>query len=223
MRFDAVVIPRGAEARAVVRGWRRPQPRMLFVPAGGSAGAALQSDVPIATALVMGLCGALDPVLRVGRPVVYADVVDEDRTIVLDASLAGACATALRCAIVRAANVPAVVGDVAVKAALRSATGAAAVDMEAAAIARTLHARGVRVAMVRVVSDDAVTPLPDLRGIYDAGGALRPLALALALLRTPVRGALFIGHVVSALSALRLAAARLSAHAGPAPAQHRTS
>jgi hypothetical protein len=82
--------------------------------------------------------------------------------------------------------------------------------MEAASIARALHARGIRVAMVRVVSDDAGGDLPDLRDIYDANGALRPLALAVALARTPRLSLRFIRNAMRALAALRRTATRLS-------------
>jgi hypothetical protein len=213
VRFDAIVVPRGAEARAVEAGWPAPRPALLTVPAGAAAGARFSSgDVP-ATALVLGVCGALDPALRVGDAVVYSRILDGGDVIELDAGLAAACAATCECALVGAANVPDVVGAVAAKAALRSATGAAAIDMEAASLARALHRRGVRVAMVRVVSDDAAAELPDLRDVYAAGGTLRPLALALTLVRTPGRSVRFIVHVLKALRALRATAARLAREA----------
>ncbi len=210
MRFDTIVVPRGAETRAVERGWPPPRPVTLIVPAGATAGRRLNDGRPALTALVLGLCGALDPALRVGDAVVYARIADGARTIDLDPRLAAACAAACARAPVDAAVVDRVVGDVAAKSALRLATGAAVIDMEAAAIARALHARGIRVAMVRVVSDDAHTDLPDLRHVYDAGGALRPSALALALLRAPRRGARFVRNAMHALSALRTTATRLA-------------
>jgi nucleoside phosphorylase len=163
----------------------------------------------------MGLCGALDPALRIGDCVVYEQISDAATTIGLDASLAADCAAALQCATVGALNVGAVVGQVARKAALRDATGAHAIDMEAAALADALHARGVRVAMVRVVSDDAQAELPDLRGVYTPDGGLRPLALSWAFVRAPRRSAAFIGNVMIALRALRATAARLAAAAEP--------
>jgi hypothetical protein len=73
-----------------------------------------------------------------------------------------------------------------------------------------LHVRGIRVAMVRVVSDDAGGDLPDLRDIYDVNGALRPLALAVALARTPRLSLRFIRNAMRALAALRRTATRLS-------------
>jgi nucleoside phosphorylase len=156
------------------------------------------------------VCGALDPALRVGDTVVYARIADGTAVIELDPDLVAACAGAFDRAPVNAANVARVVSSAADKSALRAATGAAVIDMEAAAIARALHLRGVRLAMVRVVSDDAAGELPDLRAAYDDEGAIRPLALAAALLRTPGRSIRFVAHVIQALRALRATAARLS-------------
>lgn len=211
MRFDAIVVPRGAEARAVERGWLAPRPTTLVVPAGAAAGRALNDGRPIGTALVLGVCGALDPALRVGDLVVYQAISDGAVTIDLDADLAARCAIVCRSAPRRVLTVPAVVGDLAAKTELLRSSGAAAVDMEGVAIARALHARNIRVAMVRVVSDDAATALPDLSRVYDTYGRLRPLALASALVRSPLRSVRFIVNVLTALRALRAAARLLSA------------
>ncbi len=210
MRFDAIVVPRGFEAQAVRRGWPRPRPPLLTVPAGAAAGDRLADGPAIGSALVLGLCGALDPALRIGDAVVYAGVAEGGDVLVLDAELAAACGAACGRAPVAAAAVPRVVGAVAAKAALRTATGAAVIDMEAGAIARALHRRGVRVAMVRVVSDDAAGEMPNLEAAYDSGGSLRPLAFAAALVRAPERSARFVIGALSALRALRTTAARLA-------------
>jgi hypothetical protein len=216
VRFDAIVVPRGAEARAVEGGWPASRPALFGVPAGAAAGPGLAGAALGATALVLGVCGALDPALHVGDTVVYARITDSAGVIELDPELAAACAAACATAPVGAANVPSVVGAAAAKAALRTATGAAVIDMEGASIARALHGRGVRVAMVRVVSDDAAGELPDLRDVYTPAGTLRPLALALAFARAPRRSAQFIVHVLRALRALRETAARLASRSDAA-------
>jgi hypothetical protein len=152
--------------------------------------------------------------LRVGDTVVYGRIVNGTDVIELDRELAAACAAAYATNPVGAANVTRVIGTAAEKAALRAACGAAVIDMEAAALARALHARGIRVAMVRVVSDDAAGELPDLRDVYAPDGELRPLALALAFARNPRRSARFIAYVLCALRALRATAARMAARRG---------
>lgn len=210
VHFDAIIVPRGAEASAVKRGWRAPRPALVDVPAGARAGTALSEELPATTALVLGLCGAVDPALRVGETVVYASIADGDDAIELDRELALSCAVLLGLAPLGAASVARVIGSVAAKAAIRAATGAAVIDMEAASLARALHRRGIRVAMVRVVSDDAQNVLPNLDNVYDATGALRPFALAASLARTPRRSYFFVARVLQSLRALRLTATRLS-------------
>jgi nucleoside phosphorylase len=210
VRFDTIVVPRGAEARAVERGWPAPRPPIREVVAGARAGDALINGRVMPTVLVLGVCGALDPELRVGDAVAYGRVVVGETVLELDPELAAACALTCGRAPVVAADVAAVIGAAAAKAALRAASGAAVVDMEAAAILRALQGRGARVAMVRVVSDDAHHDLPDLAGMYDSAGALRPLVLAAALARAPVRGVRFVLSALRALSALSALAERLA-------------
>jgi hypothetical protein len=218
--FDAIVVPRGAEARAVERGWPTPRPPLIAVPAGAAAASAL-TGVELAevgltnagrvrTALVLGVCGALDPGLRIGDAVVYSRIVDGCEIIELDRELMAACAGLFACAPLGVAVVPRVVSRVTEKAAIRAATGAAVIDMEAASVARALHQIGMRVAMVRVVSDDALGELPNLNSIYNTSGALRPIALAFALLRAPGRSVVFIVHALNALRALQATASRLA-------------
>lgn len=210
MRFDTIVVPRGAEARAVAKGWPAARGRMVRVSAGAAAARGLPIGRPGQAALVFGVCGALDPSLRVGDTVVYARVIDGTETFELDPDLAAHCAGVYGVAPVSAANVERVIGEVAAKAELRAATGASAIDMEAGALARSLHRDGVRVAMVRVVSDDARGALPDLANAYSPDGTLRPGELAFALLRAPVRGARFIAAALRALRALQRAAPRMA-------------
>lgn len=211
MPFDSVVVPLGAEASAVRRGWGRKPPGFVLVPAGAASADGIAGGMAGGTALVLGLCGALDPALHVGDIVVYDRIVAVDGEIALDRELARASAGALGgVPLVRAANAGHVVGSVEEKAALGRATGAVVVDMEALSLARVLSARGTRFVMVRVVSDDARGEMPKLAGIYNAGGRLRPFSLAIALLRNPARSLRFIANVRVALNALRRASASLA-------------
>jgi hypothetical protein len=210
VRFDAIVVPRGAEARAVERGWPLPRPALLAVPAGAAAGNRVNDGRPAVTAVMLGLCGAIDPALRVGETVVYGRIIDGSEIIELDGPLAHGCAAAFGCAPLTAANVARVVGAPAEKATLRASSGAAVIDMEGAAVARALHRRGIRVAMVRVVSDDAQSVLPDLHDAYDAGGTLRNTVLIRAFAREPLRSARFARNALRALRALRSSAERLA-------------
>jgi len=59
------------------------------------------------------------------------------------------------------------------KAKLRDSFGAQAVDMEAAAVARAAEARGVRFAVVKVISDESNFTIPDMDRFVDADGRFR--------------------------------------------------
>jgi len=84
------------------------------------------------------------------------------------------------------AEVRAVVATPADKASLRRRTGAVAVDMESAAVARCARQAGVPFVVVRAVVDGANTALPSVAlAALDGLGRLRPLRLAAGLLREP--------------------------------------
>lgn len=104
-----------------------------------------------------GFCGALVPDLRVG------DIVSGSRLV----------------------TVGQLVSEPADKRRLAIATGAAAVDMESAAVAAVCAARGVPFRAVRAVSDTLDTSMsPELVRLL-AGGRVSVLRLAAAVVRRP--------------------------------------
>ncbi len=103
-----------------------------------------------------GFCGALDPALRVG------DIVRELHSIDRVAVTAGE------------------------KRDLRESTGAAAVDMESAAIARKAAEWGVPFYAIRAVSDTALEDMPLDFNIYrDAAGRFSRTRIAMAAVARP--------------------------------------
>jgi hopanoid-associated phosphorylase len=132
---------------------------------GGDAealAAKLESALPRGCAGVIsfGLCGALDPALKVGDLVVGTSVIgadgafeaDPDWTAALCAALAGATLTCF-------AQAERPVADVAQKATLRRG-GAGAVDLESYLVGRLARWFGVPFAVLRAVSDGAERALP---------------------------------------------------------------
>ncbi len=191
--------PRGAEAAAVRRG---ASARVVELPAGAAAASALPQLDADATVVVLGLCGALRG-LRAGDVVIYGRIVDGERTFALDTQLIGELREALPgAAVVRACTADRVVTTVAARAVLAQRFDADVVDMEAAHVASALAARGVRCAMVRVVSDDASRDLPPLGDAIDATGRVRPLRVALAFARSPRAAFAFVRDVRRALATL---------------------
>jgi hopanoid-associated phosphorylase len=108
-----------------------------------------------------GLCGALDPALKVGDLVIGDSVADAAVFYDTDRSWADRLVAALPTpARGRFAAAEQPVGAVAEKAALRTATGALAVDLESFTVARLARDFGVPFAVIRAVSDDARHALP---------------------------------------------------------------
>jgi hypothetical protein len=200
------LVPRGAEAAAV----RRAGARVVALPAGARAGDALPEGLGGERIIVAGLCGALAP-LSPETVVVYEVVLDERRRYPCDASPAAMLEGSLR---VAGYTSSAIITSASEKRQLALRTGANVVDMEGTALAAALEARGIRFAMVRVVSDDANHDLPPLARAIDAGGTLRPERLALAFARQPFAALRLARDGLRALGALERVARALIAAPG---------
>jgi nucleoside phosphorylase len=202
-----IVVPQGAEADAV----RRVVPHVTIVAPGAASGASLPAFAAGDTAVVLGLCGALSQ-LSVGDVTIYARVRDNARRFELDGRLTEVLQRALPGAsVVTACTTRHVVTRVEARQALAQRFEAAVVDMEGTHLAAEFAARGVRCAMVRVVSDDASHNLPPIEEAFDTLGRLRPLYLGLAFARAPVAAVRFVRNVRAALAALSETARSVSA------------
>lgn len=198
---DAILVPKGAEYRAVCQGLKKgsiPTPPVLTIPMGvwpltrylqtGSFWEGLQPQ----RVLLVGLCGSLTPRYRVGDAIVYQrclylqagktseKICDPKLTAMLAARLGkqGVVGTGLTC--------DRVISLAAEKRDLGHQFGADVVDMEGFAALSILSQSGVAVAMLRVVSDGCDRDLPDLSTAFTPDGSLNPLPLAFGLLRHPL-------------------------------------
>jgi nucleoside phosphorylase len=188
------LVPRGAEAAAV----RRAGGRVVELPAGARAADALPDVLAGERIIVTGLCGALAALLP-QTVVVYEAVVDDERWFSCDASPAALLPGAHRVVGYTAGRV---VTAAAQKRAYALRTGAGVVDMEGAPLAAALAARGIRFAMVRVVSDDARHDLPAIGDAIRPDGSLHAARVALAFARRPVSAARFVRDSLRALASL---------------------
>ena len=196
-----VVAALAAEARAL--GSARPGPASLLTLADGSllavSGMGLAAAAAGAASLVIagcpallsfGLAGGLAPALQAGALLLPRFVLgaagqrvptDEAWRARLTAQLA-AVGVAEQGDLYTSAEPLASVAD---KARLRAATGAAAVDMESAAVAGVAAQHGLPFVCVRVVVDTAGDELPGAVAAASQGGVLKVGRLLAGLARRP--------------------------------------
>lgn len=155
-----------------------PGPRL----ARAAAETALDRAAGRAAVLSTGFCGALDPALPFGAIFAATEVLDSSSSRRYPAVLP-ASVTTFHNGLLFSQDRVAVLPEE--KAALRR-TGAAAVDMEAAAVADEALRRNAPFYCVRVVSDPASEPLPlDFNLLRDPSGRFSHSRITLAALRHP--------------------------------------
>jgi adenosylhomocysteine nucleosidase len=164
---------------------------------GGLGVEAILAERPTAI-LSFGLCGGLDPALRVG------DLVAGDGDTAWTAALA-AVLPVKRAAF---ASGPEIIATCAAKTALRTRTGAGAADMESHLAREAATRLGVPLAIVRAVSDGADDDLPvAAQAGFSPDGSTNIGAVLTALARRPwelpalIRTARNAGRALAALEA----------------------
>jgi len=181
--FPAMIAALPREVKGLVRGWDVREPaknvfvwtngKAIVACAGmGAARVALAVDAarkagPVTALISIGLAGACDPSLKVAE-IVRAGVVVDARTGERfdDSQFRQVLVTADAVASVKE------------KARLFASYGAAAVDMEAAAVARLARAHGLWFAAVKVISDEAGFELEGMGRFATADGQFREGAFA---------------------------------------------
>ena len=187
---EAARARRASDRSSPYRSYGRPGLRIAPVGLGAlllsERWAACRDGFTAPLVISAGVCGGLDPRLAPGDLVVPARVLAPDgETLAVAPADARALAAAGTAATGTLVTTLTVVGSPAAKAALRSATGAEAVDMESAAILAAAQADGLEAVVVRAVSDGAAESVPaELSALLGPEGRLRGRrALLLALTR----------------------------------------
>jgi adenosylhomocysteine nucleosidase len=180
----AIIAALPREVGALVKGWERHELAgrvtiytngIAVVACAGMGGAraalaveAAMAAMPVTALVSAGVAGACDPVLRVGE-IVRAGVVIDSRTgeRFADPQCEQVLVTADAVAGVRE------------KARLFASYQAAAVDMEAAAVARIARAHGLPFRAIKATSDDAGFEMEGLSRFATADGQFREAAFAL--------------------------------------------
>nr|WP_039747357.1 hypothetical protein [Hassalia byssoidea] len=188
-----IVVPQGAEYKAVCRGLTSKQ-SVIPIPVGSQAVSryleACQDKLwnPQAKVLVMGLCGSLRDRFQVGDIVLYSECVYQTKVQQCDRSFTAQLYAHLqdKVCLVKGLTSDRVVCSAKEKLHLSEISKADVVDMEGFATLEFFQQAGVEVAMVRVVSDDSRHDIPDLTSAINSDGSLQPLPLAISMIRQPI-------------------------------------
>ena len=215
---DTILVPQGAEYQAVCRGLRQINasslPNVLSIPIGVDAlnnYLATSDWQPESQAkiLVMGLCGSLSLQYQVGDIVLYRDCLFSSPSSLsnkcTDIQLTTSIATLLnkKIPIVTALTSDRLIWSAQEKLDLGRRYQASVVDMEGFALLNSLQSKKSRVAILRVVSDNAEDDIPNLQQAIDSTGKLQTLPMAIAMLKQPLAATRLITSAPKGLKILQ--------------------
>lgn len=154
------------------------------LPAGAEAAALRLVAQGVSALISFGLAGGLDPALTPGAVVVPATVLLDGDKWHCDPGLAARLGGSTPGAIYGGGQV---VATTAGKSALHARTGAVAVDLESAAVARVAARFGLPFAVLRAICDPADRDLPHAALVaLDQAGRIGPVRVAWAALSRPL-------------------------------------
>jgi hypothetical protein len=187
--IDTIIVPQGTEYQAVCRGLKEidgQKPRVIAISIGVN-----QEILSLAAkqVLMMGLCGSLSPQHSVGDGVLYQACYNLDRSCLsTDLELTNLIAAGLQnsVSLVTGLTSDRVICQAKEKSILSQNYPATVVDMEGFSYLQNLQQRGIAVSILRVVSDDCFTDLPNLDRAIDDCGNLKFGHLAIAMLQQPL-------------------------------------
>ncbi|WP_373528915.1 phosphorylase [Nostoc sp.] len=216
--IDTILVSQGAEYKAVCRGLSGMTgsiPTVLPIPVGmkpllkylqqsQANGKFLAAKSRV---LIMGLCGSLSDRYTVGDIVLYEDCVYQGKRQECDRTFTAQLHSALSTPhsplnLVKALTSDRVIWSAVEKRRFGETLAADVVDMEGFTALEFFNPPGVAVAMLRVVSDACHHDIPDLTPAINSDGSLRPLPLAIGLLRQPLAATHLIRGSLKALNVL---------------------
>ncbi|VXD22688.1 Nucleoside phosphorylase [Planktothrix serta PCC 8927] len=226
--LNFILVPQGQEYQAVIRGLQPIQSskiEVLPIPIGGkylsvylkewleSEAVKSQSFLQV---LVLGLCGSLSPKLQVGDIVVYQNCLplisqnsiqnspDKNSVIPCDFNLTLALHHRLIPSyLVWGLTTERVIITADEKQKLGQLYPVQVVDMEGIILLEILTQAGIKVAIVRVVSDDYDQNLPDLTPAISCDGKLQTIPLLKIMLKHPFKALKLIRSALKSLQILQ--------------------
>ena len=216
--FDIILVPQGSEYKAICQGLQPLAsaflPQVWAIPMGVNA---VESYLPTRdwqaktrlNILVMGLCGSLSPQHQVGDIVLYQNCLfpysSSLQSQPTDPQLTDLIHNRLldKITLVTGLTSDRLICSASEKLDLGQRYPASVVDMEGFVLLNFLRQKNLRVAIVRVVSDDANHNIPDLTGAIDSNGKLQSIPTAIAMLRQPFAATRLITGAIKGLKILQ--------------------
>lgn len=189
LEVETIFVPQGAEYEAVCRGLRGVngvKPSVQAVPVGVQPLQRYLQNLPQKPerALLMGLCGSLNPRLAVGDVVLYQGCFYQDDLLLCAADLTTEIYSHIpqKVNFVKGLTSDRLIHSSTEKLHLAKTSGADVVDMEGFAACQLIP----NLAILRVVSDDCHHDIPDLSHTISSDGKLQYLPLFWQFIRQPV-------------------------------------
>ncbi len=214
--FDLILVPQGSEYQAIDRGLKKSncyrKPKLLAIPMGVdpvSSFLAKRDWQKQQNILVMGLCGSLSWQHQVGEVVLYRDCffplgaspqhqyTDRELTTDLNNRLQD------KTSLVTSLTSDRLIWSAAEKLDLGQKYQADGVDMEGFILLERLSKDNHKIAMLRVVSDNAKHNIPDLNSAIASSGKLQSIPMAIAMLRQPLATGRLISGAMKGLKILQ--------------------
>ncbi|WP_223278444.1 5'-methylthioadenosine/S-adenosylhomocysteine nucleosidase family protein [Nostoc sp. 'Peltigera membranacea cyanobiont' 232] len=211
MPINTILVPQGAEYKAVCRGLSGvtgSMPTVVAIPVGMKPLLKYlqqgQVLAPKSRVLIMGICGSLSDRYPVGDIVLYQDCVYQGKRQECDRTLTTQLQSSIseKVSLVKSLTSDRVIWSAAEKRHLGETLAADVVDMEGFTALEFFNAAKVSVAMLRVVSDNCQHDIPDLTPAINSNGSLNPFPLAIGMLRQPLAATRLIRGSLTALKVL---------------------
>ena len=209
-QIDTIIVPQGAEYRAVCHGLQRANAkvRVLTIPLGTKNVAEILANYSVQLddsqqLLILGLCGSLDSAYKIGDGVLIQSCQDLDRNRVdLDRQLTFKLQNKLLIKTVTGLTSDRVVALAEEKLQLAQKYAAKVVEMEGYSYISQLQQQDIAIAMLRVVSDDLDSNIPDLTQAIDSNGNSKAVSMTIAFLKQPIAAVRLIRGSLAGLKAL---------------------
>lgn len=209
--FDLIFVPQGSEYRAVCQVSKIP---VVSIPMGYTASKLFLQQWLKSCAkrprqvLLMGLAGSSSPLYQSGEIVVYQQCgnLENNQVRWRDCDLS----VAENVNLVRGWTSDRIICSTLEKQHLYKTYNAEVVDMEGFAVLEVLQPMGIKVTILRVISDDAQHNLPNLEGTINTNGQLQPIPLAIKMLQQPTASLGLIQGSLKGLKVLKHVAGEIS-------------